>query len=277
MTLDIYLAHRNSIKYFEMQTRLIKKYFFYKGPIHIYGYVDGSTEEIKDQIRNTWTSLGVIPIDIPQYIKGYNRNHLPASESFGLAFQYVYETYILKTENISLCMENDIMPFVHLDIEKYVADYEVVGELRFNAKYLPDRVLMFWLGFIIFNNKTMKFRELWNGETGQTGLPVKSMQTGNVYWIDCGGNSYHWIMTNRYIKNIVTVGYEDYDPYTSMICSPHNITDPNLLPPIFRKDYEPRFRVLIYKDLCIHLEQMGKINDPVKDAWWLQCYNHIKE
>ena len=280
MIIDIYLAHRNSDKFFAQQVHLIRKYFKISdgSKMNIIGYVDGSNETIKSQLKKSWELINVKPIDIPQFVKGYDRNILGPSESFGLAFQYVYETYISKNKHISVCMENDIMPFVEVNIEEYVKDYEICGEVRFNARYLPDRLLMFWLGFIIFNGPLMEDMELWNAESGQTGKPVKSIVTGDVHWIDCGGNSYNWIVKKpRKIRNIFTVGFEDYDPYTSIRCNPFNITnETHLLPIQFRENYHPSYRVLIYKDLFIHLEQMGKYSNIKKEDWWVNCFNKIK-
>ena len=152
--IDIYLAHRNSIKFIEQQTFLIKKYFKCNesSKINIYGYVDGFNDDIKNIIRNKWISLGVVPIEIPNIIDNFNRNIIGLSESYGLAFTYVYTNYILKNNHISVCMENDIFPFTDINIEDYVKGYEICGEVRFIAAQLPDRNVMFWLGFIIFNS-----------------------------------------------------------------------------------------------------------------------------
>lgn len=280
MIIDIYLAHRNSNKFFAQQVHLIKKYFKINkdSQMNIFGYVDGNNDSIKEELKKSWESLNVIPIDIPQIIKGYDRNKMGAGDSYGLAFQYVYENFILKNKHISICIENDIMPFIEVNIEEYVKDYEICGEVRFNAAYLPDRMLMFWLGFIIFNGEKMEDRELWNAESGQTGKPVKSLKTNQIHWIDCGGNSYYWIVKKeRKIKHIVTMGFENYNPFTSTKCNPYNITNEiELLPLLFRDNYHPSYKVLIYKDLFIHLEQMGKTSDEKKENWWKTCYNKIK-
>lgn len=279
MIIDIYLAHRNTNLFFYQQVYLIRKFFKVNknSQIIIYGYVDGNNDIIKEQLKKSWEDLNVIPIDIPNIMKGYDRNNLNPSDSFGLAFQYVYETYILKNKNISICMENDIMPYVNVNIEELIYGHEICGEIRFNQQHLPDRMLMFWLGFIIFNGEIMEDRELWNSETGQTGLPVKSIMTNNSYWMDCGGNSYNWIMKkNRKIKHIVTIGYENYDPYTSNVCRPHNITtDIHLLPNELKEYYEPSFRILIYKDLFIHLERMGKEYNLQKVMWWNKSFDKL--
>ena len=279
MIIDIYLAHRNTNQFFFQQVYLIKKFFKVNegSEIVIYGYVDGNNDSIKSKLKNSWEELNVIPIDIPNNIKEYDRNTLGPCDSFGLAFQYVYENYILKNKHISVCMENDIMPYVDVNIEELIKNYEICGEIRFNTASLPDRMLMFWLGFIIFNGELMEDRELWNAETGQTGLPVKSIMTNNIHWIDCGGNTYNWIMKKkRNVKHIVTVGYEDYDPYNSTICRPFNITkETHLLPDELKEDYHFSFRVLIYKDLFIHLERMGKEYDIKKVEWWNKSFHKL--
>ena len=273
--IDIYLAHRDSIKFIEQQVTLIRKYFKCdrNTKIQIYGYVDCSDENNKEFIKSIWEKISVIPIDIPNIIDNKNRNYISASESFGLAFTYVYKNYILKNNNISVCMENDIFPFCDINIEDYIDKYEICGEVRFNAVQLPDRMVMFWLGFIIFNGNLMKDRELFNGEC----KPVTCIESGNTHWIDCGGQSYYWIKkTKRDIRQMVTNGNETYDGFKSLTCTPHNITnDIEYLPEIFRENYESYFRVLVYDNCLIHLERMGKENDNKKEIWWDNCFNKI--
>ena len=65
--IDVYLAHRDSIKFIKQQAFLIRKYFKCNegSQINICGYVDGSNENNKNIIRNEWLSIGVTPIEIP--------------------------------------------------------------------------------------------------------------------------------------------------------------------------------------------------------------------
>ncbi len=273
--IDVYLAHRNSIKFMLMQVLLIKKYFKLNtdSKLQIYGYVDASTAEYKEIMSNQWLRLGVIPIDIPNIIDNYNRNYISASESFGLAFTYVYQNYILKNNNISVCIENDIFPYTYINIEDYVKDYEICGEVRFNAAQLPDRNVMFWLGFIIFNSTKMTDRDMFSGLC----KPIVNINSGKSHWIDCGGTSYYWITKkNRIIRQITTNGNEDYDGFNSLECTPHNITnDIENLPIIFRDGYNSDFRVLIYDNCLIHLERMGKENDNIKEKWWNNSFKKL--
>ena len=138
---------------------------------------------------------------------------------------------------------------------------------------MPDRNVMFWLGFIIFNGELMNDRGLFSGLC----KPIVNLESGKTYWIDCGGQSYYWIKkTNRKIRQMVTNGNEQYDGFTSLECTPHNITnDINCLPIFFRKGYNPHFRVLVYDNCLIHLERMGKENDTTKELWWNNCYNNL--
>ena len=273
--IDIYLAHRDSIKFIKQQTLLIRKYFKCNegSQINIYGYVDGSNENNKNIIRNEWLSIGVTPLEIPNEINGLNRNYQGPSESFGLAFTYVYNNYILKNNHISICIENDVFPFKDINVEEYVKDYEICGEVRFNALQLPDRNVMFWLGIIIFNGEKMTDREMFSGLC----KPIINIESGRTHWIDCGGQSYYWIKkSQRNIRQMVTNGNEKYDGFTSLECTPHNITsDIQHLPEIFREGYNPYFRVLVYDNCLIHLERMGKENDNTKELWWNNCFNKI--
>ena len=275
--IDVYLAHRDSIKFIEKQVISIRHFFKhnYGSKINIYGYVDGSNELIKHKMREEWVKYNVVPIEIPNIIDNINRNIISPSESFGLAFTYVYQYYILKNNNISVCMENDIFPFKNINIEEYVNEYEICGEVRFNASQLPDRNVMFWLGFIIFNGEKMNDREMFSGLC----KPIINIESGKSHWIDSGGQSYYWIKkTTRNIRQMVTNGNELYDGFTSLQCTPHNITnDIQFLPEMFRKDYQPYFRVLVYDNCLIHLERMGKENDNSKEIWWNNCYNKLIE
>jgi hypothetical protein len=273
MNVDIYLAHRDSTKFIESQVTLLRKYVKCKGPVTIYGYVDGSNEGIKDEMRQLWLRLGVIPIEIPTIMNDMNRNELSPNESFGFAFTYVYQQYILKNNHISVCIENDVFPFKDIDLEDYVKDYEICGEVRFNASQLPDRNVMFWLGFIIFNGERMKDRELFSGLC----QPIVNLESGKTHWIDCGGQSYYWINQRpRSIRQMVTNGNENYDGFTSMECTPHNITmDIEHLPEVFQEYYHPYFKVLIYDNCLIHLERMGKEDEPLKEWWWSRCYKRL--
>jgi hypothetical protein len=273
--IDVYLAHRDSIKFIKQQIFLIRKYFKCNegSQINIFCYVDGSNETNKNIMRNELNSIGITPLEIPNEIDGFNRTNIGASESYGLAFTFVYKNYILKNNNISVCLENDIFPFKEINIEEYIKDYEVCGEVRFNAAQLPDRNVMFWLGFIIFNNEIMNDRELFSGLC----KPIINVESGKTHWIDSGGQSYYWIKKMpRNIRQMVTNGNEKYDGFTSLECTPHNITnDVQHLPDIFREDYQPYFRVLVYDNCLIHLERMGRENDNRKEIWWDNCFNKI--
>ena len=273
--IDIYLAHRDSIKFIEQQLFLINKYFKcnYASKINIFCYIDGSNENIKSLMRNVCKKHNINSIEIPNIINNIDRNNVCPSQSYGLAFTYVYHNYIIKNNNISVCMENDIFPFKYINIEELIGDFEVCGEVRFNALQLPDRNVMFWLGFIIFNGELMNDKELFSGLCKS----IVNLESGKTYGIDCGGQSYYWIKTkNRRIKQIVTNGNETYNGFTSLECTPHNITtDIHLLPHEFREGYQESFRVVIYNNSLIHLEQMGKINNNNKQLWWNNCFNKI--
>ena len=153
VNVNIILAHRNSVKFMKQQVTLIRKFFEINtgSKMVIYGYIDSEIKRQRDNMQKEWEQLNVIPIQVPEIIEGVTRNKCHPSESFGLASNYVYKNYIEKNkEDIFVCMENDIFPFKKINIEDYVKDYEICGEVRFNARHLPDRMNHFWLGFIIF-------------------------------------------------------------------------------------------------------------------------------
>uniref|UniRef100_A0A6C0F9H1 Uncharacterized protein n=1 Tax=viral metagenome TaxID=1070528 RepID=A0A6C0F9H1_9ZZZZ len=279
MLVNIILAHRDSIKFMEQQVTLIRKHFKVNdgSQIKIYGYVDGHSINNRKIMFGKWKQLNVEPIQVPDIFNGKSRQNCSASESFGIASQWVYENYIKdNTTDIFVCMENDIFPFKNINIEEYVKDYEICGEVRFNALHLPDRMNHFWQGFIIYNKSLMENSNLWSSLYNSN---IKCLYNSNHYWIDTGGESYFWIekdKKNRKIRQMVTNGNEKYDGFSSLKCTPHNITtDIEHLPQIFRKNYNPRFRVLVYDNCLLHLERMGKENDNEKTLWWNNAYNAI--
>ena len=120
----------------------------------------------------------------------------------------------------------------------------------------------------------MKDWDIFNAES----KPVVCRESGKTHWIDCGGQSYYWITKQqREIRQLITSGNETYDGFKSLTCTPHNITtDIQCLPEIFRTNYQPTFRVLIYNDFLIHLESnMCRENNNQKQQWWNECYNKI--
>jgi len=269
----IYLAHRDNIQFFEQQVILIRKYFQCNdnSTIQICGFVDSQNNS--EIMEKKWEELDVLPINIPQVINNQNRCTISASESFGLAFQYVYENYILKDDYISVFIENDVFPFKYMNIEDYVADHEICGDIRFNAANLPERITHFWLGFIIFNNRQMQDRTQFSGLCTH----VRYNNSNYAYWTDTGGTSYYWIQSGqRRIRQMVTNGNETYDGFNSTTCTPHNITtDIEHLPTIFQEGYQSNYRVLVYDNCLMHLEQMGKKEQQGKYDWWCKCYNKL--
>ena len=148
----------------------------------IYGYVDAPNVNNRKIMRDKWKQLDVEPIEVPEILNGISRQHVVGSESYGLASQWVYENYIRdNTTDIFVCMENDIFPFKNINIEEYVKNYEICGEVRFNAIHLPDRMNHFWLGFIIYNKTLMENSKLWSSLKGKN---VKCLYNNNHYYID---------------------------------------------------------------------------------------------
>lgn len=282
MFLNFILAHRNSTRLMEYQVNLIRKFFKANEgtTIKIYGFVDGDNKFLEN-MRYTWNSLNVEPIEIPNVIDDINRSSASPSVSFGLAANYVYEKYIKNNDNdIFILIENDVFPFKEINIEEYVKNYEMCGEIRFNPATLPERFTHFWLGFLVFNKKLMKNSEIFGCRCLES---MPGIVTDKTYWVDCGAETFYWIQKDkeeRKIKQIKTVGSggDDYDPFVSDKCIVYNIkTDEDIekLPEIFRKKYQINFGVLVYEDFLIHLERLGKQTAKRKMKWWDSCYQRL--
>lgn len=282
MFLNFILAHRNSTRLMTYQVNLIRKFFKANEgtTIKIYGFVDGDNKFLEN-MRYTWNSLNVEPIEIPNVIDDINRSLASPSVSFGLAANYVYEKYIKNNDNdIFILIENDVFPFKEINIEEYVKNYEMCGEIRFNPATFPERFTHFWLGFLIFNKKLMKNSEIFGCRCLDY---MPGIVTDKTYWVDCGAETFYWIQRDkeeRKIKQIKTVGSggDDYDPFVSDKCIVYNIkTDEDIekLPEIFRKKYQNKFGVLVYEDFLIHLERLGKQSAKRKMEWWDSCYQRL--
>ena len=74
--IDVYLAHRDSIKFIEQQILLIQKFFNCNegSVIRIFCYIDSENENIKQLAINICNKYSVTPIEIPNTINNLNRN-----------------------------------------------------------------------------------------------------------------------------------------------------------------------------------------------------------
>jgi hypothetical protein len=165
--------------------------------------------EVAEEMRRAWLQLDVTPVDLPRNRADY------FAVSYGLAFQFIYDNYIKHDDHFSVFLENDMFPIDFVDIEAYAEPYKVSGDIRFNAAQLPDRMIMFYLGLIIFNHHRMTDKDLFSGLYGH----VRCIESGVWHSIDCGGTSYCWLKHNdnyKYCKHIKTIGNDDkdYDPHT---------------------------------------------------------------
>jgi len=275
--IKIYLAHYGSTRFFERQVNLIRKYIQYNietTVLKIFGFVDSSNDETSADMRQKWLELDVTPLDLPR-----GRSH-DFSQSYGMAFQYIYDNFIKYNTFISLFLENDIFPIDYINIEEYCKDYKICGEIRFDASKLPDRMIMFYLGIQIFNHEKMTDTEIYSGLKNYV-----TAVSGRRHEIDCGGESYYWLQKNenyKHIRHIPTIGNtKSYDPFVSPVCDVHNITtDIENLPELLREGYLPSFCVVNYNNMFLHLELMGHDyeNNPLKlnkNIWFNTVYNKL--
>lgn len=259
--IKVYLCHYDSILLIDLQMKSIKKHFKVKDDekLIIYGTVDASNKDMCSLMRTEWIRCGAIPLEMPYPHLGLNdKGEDGPSKSFGMCFDYIMDTYIKKDTYISLLIENDVVFYNDLNISDYSDGYQVCGDVRFYGHYLPFRLLQFWLGFVIFNHRTLKNIDLFRGVR----KPIEI--DGKMYNVDCGGHTYNWIKETpkSEIRIIDTTGIpENYDPYTWDSCLVHNITtDVHNLPEQFREGYMEHFRVVNYDNLFIHLERIPKVS-----------------
>jgi hypothetical protein len=263
--IKVYLAHYNSVFFFEKQVFLIRKFFKLNNneEIQLYGFVDSSDKSMKILMKNKWLELDVIPIDLPS-----NRSTDP-SASYGLAFQFIYDNYIIHDNYISVFLENDVFPIADINLKEISDGYGITTDIRFYTNYLPKkRICQAWLGLQIFNHKYFKDKDKYSGLKG-----IIKTSDGLTFPTDCGGQSYYWFNLNenwKNVKHINPIGQDiNYNPFTAQICEVHNITNSIHLPGNFRQGYKPDFRVINYGNLFLHLEsQLKNASDSEKTQWF---------
>jgi hypothetical protein len=263
--IKVYLAHYNSIVFFEKQVYLIRKFFKLNNneQLQLYGFVDSPDENMRLIMKNKWTELDVIPIELPS-----NRSKC-SSTSYGMAFQFVYDNYIIHDNYISVFLENDIFPIADINIKELSDGYGVTTDIRFYTSYLAStRICQVWLGLQIFNHKYFKNKNNYSGLAGSITTP-----NGKSFGVDCGGHTYYWLNMNenwKTVKHINPIGQDiNYDPFTAKICEVHNITDSIHLPEKFRQGYKPSFRVVNYGNIFLHLESLlTDISNSEKVKWF---------
>jgi hypothetical protein len=270
--IKVYLAHYNSIFFFEKQVFLIRKFFKLNDneQLQLYGFVDSPNESMKLIMKNKWIELDVIPIDLPP-----NRSDDPA-RSYGLAFQFIYENYIIHDKYISVFLENDIFPIADINVKEISDGYGITTDIRFNSAYVKtDRICQVWLGLQIFNHKYFRDKHNYSGLAGTIMTP-----NGLSVYADCGGYTYFWLNLNdnwKSVKHINPIGQDvNYNPFTAAICEVHNIRNSIHLPENFREGYDPNFGVVNYGNLFLHLEsQLRDISNTKKSKWFFNIADRL--
>lgn len=263
----IYLFYYNDVELMEKQVTLLRKNLILnEGEVlRVFGTVDSNDEEMRTKMRNKWRELDVNIIEMPiPHLGGEG-----ISEAFGQCFNHVFNNYIKNNTHVSAVFENDVMLVDRVNLEEYCRDYQVCGDVRFSALYLPARINHFWLGLLIFNHRKFRNSELFDGRC----------QHIQDIWTDCGAGTYYWLQKNKDdVRMIHTVGpHKDYSPFTSNTCIVHNVTDDvEYLPPNILKDgYNSTFRVVNYENKFLHLERMSQFHQYDKNEkkkWFNEAY-----
>jgi hypothetical protein len=275
--IKIYLAHYNSVIFFEKQVSLIKKFFKLNigEQLQIHGFVDSPNEATRILMKKKWVELGVIPIELP------SNRHSDPSHSYGLAFQFIYDNYIIHDTYISVFLENDIFPIADINLKEITDLYGLTTDIRFYSRYIPkNRVCQSWIGLQIFNHKYFKDKQFYSGLAGTI-----TILDGQKITTDVGGHSYYWYNLNenwKTVKHINPIGQDpNYNPFTANVCEVHQIVNSINLPEKLRKGYMPDFNVTNYGNIFIHLvsiyrDQTKKLNES-KMQWLDRMYNTLME
>lgn len=258
--INIYLAHYNSLD-FDIQFENVK-YFIPDSKIYI--TIDSDNQALYDQMNQKAIDIGANPILMPFPRLRTTVHYSEASMSFGLSFNYVYQNYIIKDEDFSIFIENDVFFINDFKIDDY-EEYEIAANIRFDSK-APFKFYQTWLGFIIFNNKRMSNRELFNG----------AQDVIDGFITDSGGASYHWLKNTdkSKIRHIRYTGEPiNWDPFNSPENVGYNIINISDLPQFLQEGYRSEFMVVNHEDKLLHLCGMAQNRNSDKLKWF---YDNIK-
>lgn len=144
-------------------------FFFKKNMLDEYEFVvfeDSFDPDVSERIRSECEKYGITYIHIPKSV--FEKPKFPAASyyvdihapSFGcsVATQYIYDHYVIPSENITLILDNDIFLLAPFSIENYLESnaFAYSEEIRAN-----DKACVYYMlpNFVIFNPPSMPEKE----------------------------------------------------------------------------------------------------------------------
>jgi hypothetical protein len=153
-------------------------------------FEDSNNPKVSEAIRKECLKYGVKYVQIPRSV--FERPKLPIRDKYvtlkspsfqcALATQYIYDNYVIPSENICLILDNDIFLLSEFNVENYLGEYAFAYPRE--SRRDGDRSIFYMLpNFVIFNPSIMPEKERLNFNMGS----VLGMRT------DSGGFSYFYL------------------------------------------------------------------------------------
>lgn len=177
--------------------------FFKKNLLDEYEFVvidDSNKINISNKIKNECEKYDIIYIRIPRSV--FDHPKLPITSSYvtkgsasfecSVSVQYVYDNYVLPSDNICVIIDNDIFLTAPFSIEKYLGEsaFAYVPQSRGTVDYMLAN-------FLIFNPSIMPEKSHLNFNMGTI--------LGNN--TDSGGYTYFYLLNHKNIGKIVSSCY----------------------------------------------------------------------
>lgn len=164
-------AKVNIFAHYFGQPEFIKyQYLFFKqNLLDEYEFVvfeDSSDPEVSEQIQNECKKYNIKYVHIPDLV--FKEPKLPIRDEYvglgapsfqcAVATQYIYDNYVIPSENICLILDNDIFLLSPFSIEKYLgaSPFSYAREEKRNG---DERVFYMLPNFVIFNPSLMPEKE----------------------------------------------------------------------------------------------------------------------
>lgn len=181
--------------------------FFEKNLLDEYEFVifeDSRDENISKQIQTECEKYGITYFHIPRSV--FETPKLPTGEYFGLhapsfecavATQYIYDNFVIPSQNICVIMDNDIFLLSHFSIEKFAQDYafSYVSWEKNDAGDAVDVVEYMLPNFLILNPPIMPEKESLDFNLGT----ILGSRT------DSGGQTYHYLKKYKFMGQQISM------------------------------------------------------------------------
>ncbi len=181
--------------------------FFKKNMLDEYELVifeDSRDPNVTAQIKHECEKYGITYVRIPPHVFDYPK--LPITENWislkapsfqcSVATQYIYDQYVIPSQNVCLILDNDIFLLSPISIEQFLGEHAFSYVKQ--EKIASDSLVTYMLpNFIIFNPSLMPEKDNLNFNMGT----ISGVRT------DSGGYTHFYLTKHRSLGNQIPIHY----------------------------------------------------------------------